>query len=144
MNRDVEGQVGLPFEVRIETGKMAELTRCIGATHEDHTLLERPVMPPTFLTTMAFWEAAVVGSNPWPLLAMDVGRALHAEQSYEFFGEPPRAGDRLIATSRIESITEKPSRRGTLTFAVMVTDFVDAETGHLVARARLTGVETPA
>lgn len=144
MNREAEGAAGLPFEMHIERGKIAEFARAIGATHAEHFEGERPVAPATFLTTMAFWEAAVAGSNPWSLLELDVGRARHAEQSFEFFGSPPRAGDRLICQSRLESITEKPGRRGVLMFAVMVTEFVDPDTGRLVARARLSGVEVPA
>ena len=68
---------------------------------------------------------------------------MHAEQEYIFHGPPPRAGDRLLCSSRIEDIYEKQGRRGgTMTFAVMVTEFRDAESGRLVAEARMTGVET--
>lgn len=67
---------------------------------------------------------------------------MHAEQEYIFHGPPPRAGDRLVGSSRIERIYDKEGRKGgTLTFAVMVTEFRDAA-GTLVAEARLTGVET--
>jgi hypothetical protein len=73
---------------------------------------------------------------------MDLRRGLHAEQEYVFYGPPPRAGTRLYVRSRISDIYEKESRTaGTLTFAVMVTEFRDGE-GRLVAEARLTGVET--
>ena len=45
-------------------------------------------------------------------------------------------------TSRITDVYTKQGRRGgEMTFAVMVTDFVDS-TGTLVARATMTGVET--
>jgi len=67
---------------------------------------------------------------------------MHAEQEYVFHGPPPRAGTTLTAQSRITEIYQKQGRRGgTLTFAVMVTEYRD-ETGRLVAEARLTGVET--
>ncbi|MBM4496145.1 dehydratase [Rhodococcus hoagii] len=55
---------------------------------------------------------------------------------------PPKAGTRLRCTSRITDVYTKQGRRGgEMTFAVMVTDFVDS-TGTLVARATMTGVET--
>ena len=82
------------------------------------------------------------GSNPWDQVAMSQKRGMHAEQEYIFHGPPPRAGTRLYCTSRVTDIYEKTGRRGgTLTFAVMVTEFRDAE-GTLVAEAKLTGVET--
>jgi hypothetical protein len=67
---------------------------------------------------------------------------MHAEQEYEFFGPPPKAGTRLRCVSKIEQIYEKEGRRGgKLTFLVMVTELRDLE-GNLVATARMTGVET--
>jgi hypothetical protein len=73
---------------------------------------------------------------------MDVQRGLHAEEEYTFFGPPPRAGTRLTGRSRIGEIYTRQGRRGgELTFAVLHTDFHD-ETGRLVARSTMTGVET--
>ncbi len=139
------GAVGVPFEMDIERGKIREFARATCASpqaHPAHFEGERPVIPPTFLTTQFFWEEAVAGSNPWSLVQMSQERGMHAEQEYTFHGPPPRAGDRLVCTSRIESITEKEGRRGgSMTFVVMITEFRDLE-GRLVAEARLTGVET--
>ncbi len=62
--------------------------------------------------------------------------------SHRLTSGPPRAGARLVGTSRIEQIYEKEGKRGgAMTFAVMVTEFRD-ESGKVVAEARLTGVET--
>ena len=98
------------------------------------------MIPPTFLTTAFFWQTG--DADPWQAVAMDQRKGLHAEQEFVFHGPPPRAGTRLTGVSRITGITEKQGRRGgTLTFAVMVTEFRD-ETGRLVAEARQTGVET--
>ncbi len=136
------GAVGAPFTMDLERGKIHELARAVKSTDPAHFAGEHPVIPPTFLTTMIFWEALVPESNPWALVKMDLERGMHAEQEYVFHGPPPRAGTRLRCRSRIAEIYEKPGRRGgTLTFAVMVTDFHD-EAGRLVAEARLTGVET--
>jgi len=124
----------------LERGKIAEFARAVCSTNAAYLSGERPPVPPTFLTTAVFWEGE--HGNPWEAVQMDQRRGLHAEQEFVFHGPPPRAGTRLSATSRITDIYEKPSRRaGTLTFVVMVTEFVDEE-GRLVAESRLTGVET--
>jgi len=136
------GAEGAPFTMDLERGKIHEFARAVRSADPAHFTGEHPVIPPTFLTTMIFWEELVVGSNPWQLVQMSLARGMHAEQEYVFHGPPPRAGTRLRCQSRIAEIHEKEGRRGgTLTFAVMLTEFHD-ESGRLVAEARLTGVET--
>ena len=131
------GATGTPFVLDVERGKIREFGRAtFGAVPED----DRPVSQPTFLTTAFHWQSG--DSDPWEQVRMDPSRGLHAEQEFVFHGPPPRAGDRLIGTSRIAEIYEKTNRAGkTLTFVVMVTEFRD-EAGTLVAESKLTGVET--
>lgn len=134
------GRSGEPFIIDIERGKIREFARATHSANPDYLLAEHPVAPPTFLTTTFFWSTA--GSNPWEAVNMDQTRGLHAEQEYVFHGPPPRAGTRLTAQSRITEIYTKQGRRGgEMTFAVMVTEFRDAD-GRLVAEAKMTGVET--
>ena len=141
MDTSREGFVAVPFTLDIERGKIREFARAVHAEHPDYAS-EQPVIPPTFLTTTFHAEQDVPGSNPWVVVDMSLERGLHAEQEYVFFGPPPRAGTRLACQARIERIYQKQGRRGgTLTFAVMVTEFHD-ESGRLVASATLTGVET--
>lgn len=141
MNKSAQGLQGTPFTLDVERNKVREFARAVRASHPDFES-ERPVVPPTFLTSTFHVEADVPGANPWAALEVDLERGLHAEQEYVFFGPPPRAGARLTCRSRIDRIYEKEGRRGgTLTFAVMVTEFHD-ESGKLVAEARMTGVET--
>ena len=141
LDKTAVGAAGEPFELVVERGKIGELARAIRAEHPDHRAA-RAVPPPTFFTTMFHWERQRPGANPWSRVRMSEERGMHAEQEYVFHGPPPVAGTRLVATSRIESITEKAGKRGgTLTFAVMVTELRD-EAGRLVAEARMTGVET--
>jgi N-terminal half of MaoC dehydratase len=136
------GAEGKPFELDVERGKVREFARAVRATHPAYFAGEWPVTPPTFLTTTFFWEQEVDGANPWHLVKMDPQRGMHAEQEYVFHGPPPRAGTRLYCRSRITDVFEKQGKRGgTLRFAVMVTEFRDAD-GRLVAEAKLTGVET--
>ncbi|MET7398755.1 MaoC family dehydratase N-terminal domain-containing protein [Dactylosporangium sp. NPDC005572] len=133
------GRVGEPFTLDVERGKIREFARATHSQNPAYLQAEDPVVPPTFLTTAFFWQSGA--SDPWEAVAMDQRKGLHAEQEFVFHGPPPRAGTRLTGRSRIESVTRKEGRRGTLTFAVMVTDFHD-EAGNLVATAKLTGVET--
>jgi hypothetical protein len=142
-NRAAQGAVGAPFAVDIERGKIREFADATKSANPAYWDDDRPVIPPTFLTTQMFWERwAGDAAFPWRLVELDQRSGMHAEQEFVFFGPPPRAGMRLTAQSRIGDIYSKQSRSGaTLTFAVMITDFRD-ETGRLVAQARLTGVET--
>jgi hypothetical protein len=136
------GREGKPFELDIERGKVREFARAVRATHPAFFAGEHPLAPPTFLTTMFFWEHDVEDANPWHAVGMDQRRGMHAEQEYIFHGPPPRAGTRLQCRSRVAEIFEKEGKRGgKLRFAVMVTEFRD-ESGRLVAEARMTGVET--
>jgi hypothetical protein len=136
------GAEGVPFELVVERGKVREFARAVLSDDPAYLKDDAPVIPPTFLTTMFFWEDGVPGANPWQRVQMSQKRGMHAEQEYTFFGPPPRAGTRLVCKSRIERIFEKAGRKGgKLTFAVMVTEFRDPS-GKLVAEARLTGVET--
>jgi hypothetical protein len=137
------GTAGKPFPVSIERGKIMEFAAATRSRNPAYWAEEHPVVPPTFLTTQMFWqEWAGEDANPWQAVEFDQKRGMHAEQEYVFHGPPPRAGTTLTAQSRITEIYQKQGRRGgTLTFAVMVTEYRD-ETGRLVAEARLTGVET--
>jgi hypothetical protein len=139
VDKAAQGQTGTEFTMDIELGKIREFARATRSANPDYLTGDSPVVPPTFLTTTMLWSTGE--ANPWDKVKMDQSRGLHAEQEYVFHGPPPRAGTRLTAQSRISEVFEKQGRRGgVLTFAVMVTEFRDAE-GRLVAEARLTGVE---
>jgi len=139
--RSALGAEGAPFEVDLERGKIYEFAQAVLSKDPAHFKTDAPTLPPTFLSTTLFWEKRVKGANPWALVEMSEERGMHAEQEYIFHGPPPKAGTRLIATSRITEITDKQSRSGAvLTFVKMVTEFRDAD-NTLVAEAILTGVE---
>jgi hypothetical protein len=137
-----KGAEGAPFRFDVEYGKLREFVRAIATDDPAYSEGARPVVPPTFLTSMFHWERDVPDSNPWPRVEMSQKRGVHAEQEYVFHGPPPRAGDQLTARSRIDEIWEKEGRRGgTLVFVTMVTEFRDGG-GELVAEAKMTAVET--
>ena len=134
------GTTGTPFRLDVEVGKIREFARATGGTDEAYFRDEAPISQPTFLTTALHWQTG--DANPWPAVKLDQKRGLHAEQAFEFLGPPPAAGTRLVGRSTITDVYTKQGRRGgEMTFAVMVTDYHD-ESGRLVARATLTGVET--
>ena len=141
MDSAAVGAVGVPFVLDVERGKIREFARATLSSNAAY-FGEQPVSPPTFLTTILFWETYVDGSNPWHRVKIDPARGMHAEQEFIFHGPPARAGTRLECVSRIESVYSKEGRRGgRLEFAVMRTEFRDGS-GRLVAEAVLTGVET--
>jgi len=140
VDKESLGITGTPFRMDIERGKIREFAVATYSSNRNYVEDEFPVVPPTFLTTTLLWQTE--GSDPWRKVELDGKRGLHAEQKYEFFGPPPRAGTRLNCTSRIVDIYTKQGRKGgEMTFAVMTTDFED-EQGNLIARATMTGVET--
>jgi len=139
-NPDVIGKRGSTFEMDVERGKIREFALATAARDRSYFEDQRPVAPPTFLTTQLAWQ----GGEPDVLLAADVdfSRGLHGEQEYIFHGPPPRAGTRLTFSSTVTEMFEKQGRRGgAMTFIVTTTEFRDAE-GRLVAEARNTTVET--
>jgi hypothetical protein len=139
---NAEGVHGERFEMDVERGKVREFSRAVHATDDGYSSGTSPIAPPTFLTSAFHWELDVEGAAIWQRAAMSQERGMHAEQEFVFHGPPPRAGDKLSATSRIESIYTKSGRRGgELTFVVMVTEYRDVG-GTLVAEAKMTGVET--
>ena len=142
-NSAAAGTTGKAFIMPIERGKIIEYAAATRSRNPAYWTEERPPVPPTFLTTQMFWqEWAGADANPWPAVELNQKRGMHAEQEYIFHGPPPQAGTTLTAQSRIADVYQKEGRRGgTLTFAVMITEFRD-ESGRLVAEARLTGVET--
>ena len=121
VDKAAEGAEGVPFVMDVERGKIHEFARATGSELASYFEGDTPPSPPTFLTTQFFWEDLVEGSNPWDKVNMSQERGMHAEQEFIFHGPPPRAGDRLTCTSRIDSIYEKQGRRGgTLEFAAKV------------------------
>jgi hypothetical protein len=141
VNKNAVGLEGPEFEMCIERGKVREFARATQSQHSQYLDELEPVVPPTFLTSVAFWQPPEA-SDLFRKLDIDGRRLLHGEQEYIFFGPPPRAGTEVTAKTRVEEIYEKEGKRGgTMTFVVTVTDF-RTERGDLVAQARSTAIET--
>jgi hypothetical protein len=140
VDKSAIGATDGPFEMVVERGKVREFARACMSQHPDYLDDPNPVIPPTFLTTVAFWSPP--GQSVFSKVKMDLRRLLHGGQEYRFHGPPPRAGTKLTVQTRVEDIYEKEGKRGgTMTFVVTVTEFRD-EQGTLVAEARSTAIET--
>jgi N-terminal half of MaoC dehydratase len=135
-----ETQLGTPFEMVVEVGKIREFARATKSTNPDYLKGDTPVSPVTFLVSSHFWEDP---DHPAVLPAFtSYERVLHGAQEFIFYGEPPRAGTRLTVQARNGPTYEKTGRRGgVMKFAEMITEYRD-EHGTLVAEARGTAIET--
>ena len=143
-DRSYIGKTGEPVTMHIERGKIREFAKAIKeddplyfdeeyARHEVGGIMS----PVTFLQTVALWD----DGRGRPRVPMDLKRALHGEQEFEFL-MPIFAGDSLTAVSRITDVFEKAGKRGgTMTFVVTDTEFTN-QRGEVVARARHVGIET--
>lgn len=128
----------------IETGKIREYARATAASAPAYFAPDRAPIPPTFLSTVVFWEdltdvfdlpaarAAFAGAGIVP----DVGRLLSLQQEYEFHGAYPRAGDDLTTTVRFDGSEVKQGRSGRMLMLRFAVDF--ARAGALVCTARYT------
>ena len=136
----VIGREGASFQMVVERGKVREFAAATHAQDQGYLIDERPVSPPTFLATAAFWEGP--GCSPFDGLDFNAERVLHGEQEFVFTGPPPRAGTVLTARQRVDNVFTKQGKRGgTMSFITVVTDFHDLA-GKLVAQAKMTVIET--
>ena len=138
------GTAGPVFEVPLERGKVHEYAQAAKSQHPAYIADRAPPVPATFLVTAGFlWGYTLEhpGDTPLADVELDTEDLLHAEETFEFHGPPPRAGVTLQARTRIADVFEKQGRRGgTLTFIVSETTFHDGS-GRLVALERSTAVK---
>ena len=141
VNKATVGRTGPRFEMGVERGKIREFARATGSSSPEYVDVTDPVIPPTFLTSVVFWQPPEA-ADLYRAIDIDLARLLHGEQEFVFTGVPPRAGTTLHAQTVVEEIYEKEGKRGgVMTFVVMRTDFTD-DNGDIVAQARSTAIET--
>ena len=130
----------------IEWGKIREFARATKSTQKDYWENPKAPIPPTFLVTGGFWAPPREAGSGMELPGgrkLDMTRVLHGGTEFTFPDGPPHAGDELVVTSKLESVTEKEGKRGgTMTFVVSLTEYHDKKTGKLVAQSRSTTIET--
>jgi acyl dehydratase len=138
------GKTGKPITMHIEYGKIREFAKSIkdsNPIYHDPEYAKKEVggviAPPTFLMTLAHWDSG----EGRPHMQMDLRRVLHGEQEFEYL-KPIYAGDVLTAVTRVTDVYEKAgSRGGTMTFAIMETEYKN-QRGDLVGRTLSTTIET--
>lgn len=139
MNDEADRTTAIPFTFPIERGKVREFARAVRAGDDDYVSDAQAFIPPTFLASARLWQSQENTISPH---GADTSRLLHAEQEYVFPGIPPRVGDVLTGTARLERTYEKVGKRGgALKFAEVVTEFSNQE-GEIVAISKTTTVVT--
>lgn len=145
--QDFIGLTGPDFEMDVERGKIREFARAMHAPLDEFVGGRTPVIPATFLVTAAYtWGYSLERprGTDFAKIDHDLSVPLHAEESYIFHGEPPRAGDRLMCRSSLEDVrTKSGAKGGDLTFLTLLTEYRN-EAGNLVAEQRSTTVTTGA
>lgn len=135
-------QVSFP----VEEGKIREFAIAVGdpdpvyrddaAAHDaGHPAIPAP---PTFVVVAGHWrdQAAMVA-----ILGLDIRRVVVGETAWEYH-RPIYAGDRLTAARVVESVDERPGRRGgTMTLITIGAEFRN-QRGELCARQRDVVIET--
>jgi acyl dehydratase len=104
----------------VERGKIREYALATGAAWPAYLDDPAAPIPPTFLSTVVFWEPLRdVLDTPETVAALaahgvepDVGRLLSVEQEYLFNPPLPRAGEVLDTKLRFDGVTAKQGRRG--------------------------------
>ena len=130
------------WEMHVERGKIAEFARATHATSREYFAAGAPI-PPTFLTTAAFWAP----HEDEPLvkrLGLNLPRVLHGGQEFSFPNGLPHAGARLVVRQSVESVSTKQGKRGgSMTFIVLLTQYLDDE-GQVMGESRTTTIEREA
>ena len=142
---DAVDMTGPKFEVVIERGKVMELARASGSSQPAYLDHPSPVVPPTYLASVAYlwgYTFEYPGNTLFADVELDRALLLHGGEECEFFGPPPRAGTRLIAQPRIADVQRKQGRKGgQFTLITAETTFTNPA-GERVAVTRTTYVHT--
>jgi hypothetical protein len=136
----------------IEWGKIREYAVATGSTDPDYLENPNAPIPPTFLSTVVFWDQPGRGMQSAEAIAAlaeidagqstDIRNVLSVEQEYRFHGPLPRAGERLLLTHRFDGVEVKTGRRGgQMVFSRFAVEFRDAD-GSLRAECLYTSART--
>lgn len=129
----------------IERGKTREYAIATGAARTEYLDDAHAPVPPTFLSTVVFWEnLSRVFELPETLrecsalgIVPDTSGLLSLAQEYEFHGELLRAGEVVATELRLDGVRRVAGRSGLrveVTFTVSFTD----EAGRLRAECHYT------
>jgi len=144
---DLEAQVGDTHRTvegfAVERGKVAEFARAIDDP-DDVYLDEQAAReagyeaipaPPTFARTSFFprYRPDGIDHNLGFELGFDRARVVHGQQRYEY-ERPLYVGDTLTGDTTLTEVYQRDGRGGgTMTFAVLRTDFTDESGSHVLS-----------
>jgi hydroxyacyl-ACP dehydratase HTD2-like protein with hotdog domain len=132
------------WRVTVDRAPVANFARVLGDTTPVRA--DTPA-PPTFSFVMAYWGAypddqppdPTGGTNPMHTIMGDLfargALVLHGEQEFEYH-RPIVSGDVLDGEQSITDIYEKDTDAATMTFVVMETRWIDAQSGDPVVTER--------
>lgn len=138
----IKGLRGPDYQVHVEWGAIRQFARSLYSTLPAWLDNPKAVVPPTFLVTAGYHWGYILERPPEgsALAGIDSLGTTDGEQSFEFFGPPPRVGDVLTASTEVADHFFKTGRAGgRLEFFVMRTEFRNAA-GRLVARWMPTSI----
>lgn len=138
------GKTGTPYRFVVEEGKVREFARAVQATDPLYgdpeaaltAGLPSTLAPPTFSVASAHW--AVPGAMPD--LQLDLRGVLAGGNEWEYLA-PITVGDELVATSSVESVTQKDSGRGPMTIIAVRTDFTRGDQTVQIYRSTILQFE---
>jgi acyl dehydratase len=133
--------------LRVEAGKVEEFARSLKDDNPAFRSAELAreqgyecVPAPLSFTRTAYFPRYQTDQEEWDL-GFRQEYVVHGEQEYEF-ERPLYVGDVLTGKALLEDVYQRDgSRGGTMTFAVIVTEFRDQD-GELVLTERKTRIET--
>jgi hydroxyacyl-ACP dehydratase HTD2-like protein with hotdog domain len=132
------------WRVTVERAPVANFARVLGDTNP--VLADTPA-PPTFSFVMAYWGAYAEdqppdptgGTNPMHRIMGELhakgALVLHGEQEFVYH-RPIVSGDVLDGEQAITDMYEKETETATMTFVVMETRWIDANSGEPVVTER--------
>ena len=144
-----------PYTYVVEKGKIAEFAMCVA--QKDDKFAVNPIyvdsaaakkegykdviITPTMSTCFSLWAGGGLGGMI-EVLGIDLGRLLHGEEEYEYFGEI-NPGDVMTGKTKVVQMYDKEKKNQPgkfMEFTVMETE-IRNQRGELVLKSRTTTVE---
>lgn len=144
-----------PYTYVVEKGKIAEFAMAVA--QKDSKTDVNPVyvdaeaarkegykdviIPPTMQTCFSMWAGGGLGGLI-EVLGIDIGRLLHGEEEYEYYGEI-NPGDVMTGKTKVVQMYDKEKKNQPgkfMEFTVMETEITN-QRGELVLKTRTTTVE---
>jgi hypothetical protein len=135
------GRTGVPFDVRVERGRIRDLARASGATSEEHYAEDGAAAPVTIVSGIARLTD-FPGADPLQPGDLDLSRVLAAGAEFRYPNGPLRDGERLKGQASISAVYTKEGSRGLMTFVEQTTR-LESPSGELRAEYVALMIEMP-